>query len=414
MSDIEMKQLFHAIDLERYGINDAAKRAAAAQAEDYALQKLKNNAFHDAERTSDGNVKYRGMTLTEMEARYAITLDMEHFHKTDTRLSTAQLQEHLKALQSKSTSSLEGARRLAADLASAAMLMSTGLLKGATLGYADFIDDAKRTSQIIGANSAIAENPYFNPQTVGDVIGMGLPAGKVFEAAARTSKLASGAIAGATIGGVQRREGELAWETQLAAGDRLVDTAIGAGAGAALVKLAYVSKPVFEAVVQRFKQVTGFRLPVDGKNITLNEFLNRVKNDQGMTQHELDFLIGKTNVPPHNSPYRLGEQRVWTKGGFPNFMDNLEYHGDKHLPEFSEIYPKDYTYYGDVAHSFRGNLPTGTELKITPNGQRLYYHESSNIFMVQDANGVMQSIYRPKLGRQWFDTRTGTYYGKFK
>ena len=148
--------------------------------------------------------------------------------------------------------------------------------------------------------------------------------------------------------------------------------------------------------------------------LSIEDFVNWIKKGQNLSQQEVDFLTGKTNVPPHNSPYRLVKQRIWTKGNFDNFMENVEYHGNKHLPEFSEIYPQDYTYYGNVAHNFRGELPTGAELKITPEGQRLYYHEPSNTFMVQDKNGTMQSIYKPKSGRKWFDDKKGIYYGKIR
>lgn len=235
-----------------------------------------------------------------------------------------------------------------------------------TLDYADFTEDARRAGEIIGANPAVTNNQWLDEAA-------GLPALAALGMAATTRLLAAGLTplqAEALISGTGafafRREGELNPQNQLALGERLVDGMISAGLGVGLLKLAQISPSVWKGLVKKFTDNPEFKLKAGGKELTLEDVFEHIKRDQGTSQQEIDFLTGQTETPPHNSVYKFGKQPIWSTRRDMHSLENAFGHAGKHFDEFDLNSSSQFI---DEAHHLRSNMPTGTELKITPKGR---------------------------------------------
>jgi hypothetical protein len=91
LSDAEMKQLFHAIDLQKYGDKTETERQDAEWARLYAEHKLAENMVANAERTETGEILIQGTPVRAEDALYLATQDIRHFQNTDTHLKPTQL-----------------------------------------------------------------------------------------------------------------------------------------------------------------------------------------------------------------------------------------------------------------------------------------------------------------------------------
>lgn len=100
---------------------------------------------------------------------------------------------------------------IAKDLAGATMSTAAGALKGASLGYADFTDDAQRAAQAFGAN-------YYSPDIAaggGELSGIMAPfgaasklTGGLLQGSSILATMGREALAGAGIGALYKPEGE--------------------------------------------------------------------------------------------------------------------------------------------------------------------------------------------------------------
>ena len=80
---------------------------------------------------------------------------------------------------------------------------------------------------------------------------------------------------------------------------------------------------------------------------------------------------------------------------------NLERHWAKHGAEFPEY--SNETEYGNGALYFFARPPPGTLRKHRDNGDRLYYHPSSNTFGVTTGDGTPKTMFRPRDGMRYWE-----------
>jgi hypothetical protein len=143
--------------------------------------------------------------------------------------------------------------------------------------------------------------------------------------------------------------------------------------------------------------------------VSLEDFLQKAQKENGWTDEALAFYMGRSSTPPVESPY--ARQNLWSPGKRGQ-IQNAFRHADDHAHEFE--LPQSDPHYIQLAHDFDQNVPAGTELKIMPWGQQVYYHEATNTILFKSPQGAIQSLYRPVKGRAWFDGQPGEYYGRIK
>lgn len=81
LSDAEMKQLFHSIDLHRYGAQSQAQHMQADAAQAYAEQKLAEAMIRNALRTPTGEVLFSRVPIASQDALKVALQDVRHFQK---------------------------------------------------------------------------------------------------------------------------------------------------------------------------------------------------------------------------------------------------------------------------------------------------------------------------------------------
>lgn len=90
-SDAEVKQLFHVLDLKKYGAKVEADKIEAEILRQYAENKLAENIVAHAERDDEGNVLLQGIPVRPGDAFYFAKQDIQHFQDTDLHLRPDQL-----------------------------------------------------------------------------------------------------------------------------------------------------------------------------------------------------------------------------------------------------------------------------------------------------------------------------------
>ena len=180
-------------------------------------------------------------------------------------------------------------------------------------------------------------------------------------------------------------------------------TAFGGAAG--LLSSPQVANAFRKYLLNRQQQVlTGQKV-----SISIEDFIANIQKETGWSDQEMAFYTGKSSSIPAQSPYN---REMWSKGPESSRLANAFRHVADHADEFEPIPGQ--PFYIQAAHDFRNNLPSCTELKITPMGQQIYYHEKSNTILFRNKQGEIQSMYKPDLGREWFDKKPGIYYGAIK
>jgi pyocin large subunit-like protein len=109
-------------------------------------------------------------------------------------------------------------------------------------------------------------------------------------------------------------------------------------------------------------------------------------------------LFPNVSVPPNAG--RTGP--LWTststKSGVENSLGHFKKHGVE-LPEYANA-----TQYARGARDFVTNPPTGTLTKVRPNGDRLFYNQSTNTFGVQRSDGALRTMFKPDPAKHGFPT----------
>ncbi|MBK8190447.1 MAG: hypothetical protein IPK79_08355 [Vampirovibrionales bacterium] len=91
MSDSEMKQLFHAIDLQKYDALTSTTHRKVDAARLYAEQKMAKNMVGYAEQDKDGNLYVKGVPIRAEDALYFSLEDIRYFQKTGRHLTLKQI-----------------------------------------------------------------------------------------------------------------------------------------------------------------------------------------------------------------------------------------------------------------------------------------------------------------------------------
>ena len=91
LGDDEMKQLFHDVDLERYGATTSAGRLKAEALQGYAEQRLAEGIVRRAPRSPKGDVLFGDVPVRPEDSLAQAWADIRHFRETDEHLSPAQV-----------------------------------------------------------------------------------------------------------------------------------------------------------------------------------------------------------------------------------------------------------------------------------------------------------------------------------
>lgn len=91
LSDSEMKQLFHILDLQQSQSQTALEKINATLSRLYAEEQLARNLVDSAQRDTNGNVIFQDTLLRLEDALYFAKQDIQHFQNTDMRLSPHQI-----------------------------------------------------------------------------------------------------------------------------------------------------------------------------------------------------------------------------------------------------------------------------------------------------------------------------------
>lgn len=91
LSDADMKQLFHDLDLQYYQAKTEQDKQQVEFLRFYAEQEIANNIVANAERDTKGNVLLHGVPVRPTDALYFARLDVQHFEQTDRYLRPDQL-----------------------------------------------------------------------------------------------------------------------------------------------------------------------------------------------------------------------------------------------------------------------------------------------------------------------------------
>ncbi len=91
LTDAEMKQLFHAIDLQKYSASIPAERLQTEAARLYAERRLAENMVAHAKQDEEGNLYLGGVPIRPEDALYFALEDVRHFQQTDRHLTPKQL-----------------------------------------------------------------------------------------------------------------------------------------------------------------------------------------------------------------------------------------------------------------------------------------------------------------------------------
>ncbi|MBQ4329146.1 MAG: hypothetical protein IJC27_05415 [Lentisphaeria bacterium] len=100
----------------------------------------------------------------------------------------------------------------------------------------------------------------------------------------------------------------------------------------------------------------------------------------------------------HYMPGTMRSVGEWT-------YDSLKRHYNKHKKEFPEY--KSAGEYKVGSENFFIEPPQGTQIKIAPNGDRMYYHEKSNTFGVITKHGTPKTFFRPNKGKSYWKRQRG-------
>lgn len=56
-------------------------------------------------------------------------------------------------------------------------------------------------------------------------------------------------------------------------------------------------------------------------------------------------------------------------------------------------------------HTFINNPPKGIEVKVRGNGDKLFYHKESNVFVAINKDGIPKTMFKPIDKKEYFNAR---------
>ena len=92
---------------------------------------------------------------------------------------------------------------------------------------------------------------------------------------------------------------------------------------------------------------------------------------------------------------------IWSDRKNMTSVQNAYGHWTKHGNEFPEF--QNAVQYVEGAFSFMKNPPSGTLTKVRSNGDKLFYHPSTNTFAIQNSYEAPRTMFKPSLGQKYWD-----------
>jgi len=117
----------------------------------------------------------------------------------------------------------------------------------------------------------------------------------------------------------------------------------------------------------------------------LSNFFDIIKNETGALAPfggDVSKAIEKIKYPS-----------IWSEGKFKDSVKNAFKHFNDHGKEFPEV--NNALEYVEKAHEFMKNPPTGTLTKTRLNGEKVFYHQSTETFAVQGVDGAPKTMFKP-------------------
>ena len=99
----------------------------------------------------------------------------------------------------------------------------------------------------------------------------------------------------------------------------------------------------------------------------------------------------------------INDKNVWSSTKKLTPQENAIIHWNKHKDEFPEL--KTYGEYINMVHTFINNPPKGTEVKVRGNGDKLFYHQESNVFVAINKDGIPKTMFKPIDKKEYFDAQ---------
>lgn len=426
LSDAEMKQLFHSLDLQQAQSKTAIEKINAALARVHAEKQLARNMAANVQRDADGNVRIQGVSGHSKNALAFAKQDIQHFQKTNTHLSP---QQDWKSQLAKTASGFwKGVANGAA--AGAGPKASRGEEGAYTVG------DLLGT---VGVNLAALETGPFAP-AVWTAYGAAreanreTDAGKPLNPAAIAASGALNAIPGTTalkvpLGTVGRvgvglttgYASDIANRGVQQLGDtgRITPSRLDYRPGLGTVTGGAVGLLSHPAVSQAFQKylldrqaqlLNGEKVPV-----SLEDFLAKVQQDTGWSNEELAFYLGQSSTPPIGSRY---DRQFWSEGYNAKAnkslrpIENAFSHAKNHSKEFG--LPQKDPYYIERADD---TIPSGSHVKVTADGKQYLYDDATDTLYIREPNGTPKSMFKPGRGNTqkgwvYFLKQPGEYKGR--
>ena len=99
----------------------------------------------------------------------------------------------------------------------------------------------------------------------------------------------------------------------------------------------------------------------------------------------------------------INDKNVWSSTKKLTPQENVIIHWNKHKDEFPEL--KTSNEYINMVHTFIDNPPKGTMVKVRGNGDKLFYHQESNVFIAINKDGVPKTMFKPVDKKEYFDAQ---------
>ena len=99
----------------------------------------------------------------------------------------------------------------------------------------------------------------------------------------------------------------------------------------------------------------------------------------------------------------INDKNVWSSTKKLTPQENVIIHWSKHKDEFPEL--KTSNEYINMVHTFIDNPPKGTMVKVRGNGDKLFYHQESNVFIAINKDGVPKTMFKPVDKKEYFDAQ---------
>ena len=99
----------------------------------------------------------------------------------------------------------------------------------------------------------------------------------------------------------------------------------------------------------------------------------------------------------------INDKNVWSSTKKLTPQENVIIHWNKHKDEFPKL--KTSNEYINMVHTFIDNPPKGTMVKVRGNGDKLFYHQESNVFIAINKDGVPKTMFKPVDKKEYFDAQ---------